>query len=327
MTCLALQRGLTLVELLVVTAVVVVLLALMMTMTTSALNMSKLALCAAGMDSVATGVVQYAVDHRRSYPYRSSLRMMTVLEDAGLRWTSIRGVLQSADHTQRLDDRPPIKPYMSLRNLLDPFCDAIDLDDRGTAERNDTWVFAPYEMWCDFQYDGFSRMSRLGDGFSWRNPDTGKLHRWRVLVGDMNTVRGSVDAVLSSHNDRDSRLVQDTELGTYAYADGTRDYHSFYTNSGPWSAGDRRGPQDYNYAYDDGSVRPMRGVRAIAWGPAMDGPGVRISRLGLTVGPQSGADLSDLGENLALAPWAPWEPTEWRPSRDGDYVVLPADER
>ena len=321
------KRALTLVELLVVITIIVLLCALTAGVATRAIGTAKLAICAAGMDSVATGIVQYTMDNGRRYPVRNSLRMMTVLQDAGLRWTSIRGVLQSADNTQRVDDRPSIKPYMSIRNLLDPFCNAIDLDDPATTQRMDTWVFAPYEMWWDFQYDGFERMSRLGDGFSWQNPDTGKKSRWKILVADMNTYRGSVDAALSSHNDRDGRLVEDTELGTYMYEDGTRDYHSFYTNSGPWAGGDKRGPQDYNFAYDDGSVSTIHDVPAMAWGEApVSGVNVRSSSGNVFIGNSPGGSYRGVpgSERMAVAPWAPWASAEWRPYHDGDYVLLPA---
>ena len=64
------RQGFTLIELLVVIAIIVVLLALLVPALDKALYQSELAVCATHLNAITTGANTYALNFKRSYPYR-----------------------------------------------------------------------------------------------------------------------------------------------------------------------------------------------------------------------------------------------------------------
>jgi len=180
------QMGFTLVELLVVITIIVVLLALLSSALDRAIYRAELLRCAANLDGIATGVQTYAVDFKRSYPYRPIQR--------GLGGNPVRISAPGAAN----DTRPQLRNYMSMNgHLLCPFIPVkVDID--GSA--SDTQVYSSYNLFFGVQYKDelgatHPGMLRLGDKLEWEG------ERYGTLATDFDVIQKDLSVAYTSHPD------------------------------------------------------------------------------------------------------------------------------
>ena len=262
------SHGFTLVELLVVVALITILLAMLMPAMEKAVYAADLVRCGANLDATVGGALLYAMDFQRAYPAAEIPR------DAGYQ-PDLIGRRDNNNQSKR-DVRPIVTGYMNLRQWLDPLCGRIDLSIE--ANDADTRVFANYDIWFSFRYeyssdDGSTAvprkgLRRTGDRFEALDSryGTGQTYAYRLIASDKSLVRLD-SGTQSSHPDPDGRMAANTgqndtrnpaaELGNIAVG-GTK------LTSSRWGAGggiaQRRGLLDLNFGYDDGSVVRLEGV-------------------------------------------------------------------
>jgi prepilin-type N-terminal cleavage/methylation domain-containing protein len=243
--------GFTLVELLVVITIIALLLALLMPAMDQAIYQADLVRCGANQHGVGAGVLTYAFDHKRAYPYRPGAR-----EDLG--WHHYR----ISSDTQGHDDRPYLVGYVNLKLFLDPFLPSLNLDNSDLQ----VGVFSTINLYYGFQYARYNfgiqqssdaGMFRVGDKLEhdWR--DEGRLRRWGYLASDRDDIQSNTSNNWGSHPDADGlrsiRAVDDEmELGkqlTYAR----------WQRIG--GQGHYRGLVDLNFLRDDGAVERYNAVK------------------------------------------------------------------
>ena len=233
----------TLVELLVVIAVIVVLLALLAPALDTAVYQAELARCAANQDAVAVGVIGYAVGARSYYPYRQVIDEGIQFDGRARPW-----VLRDASGN-RPDDRPRLRSALgNLKVLNDPLSPKIDLDEDLTRTGRDPTMESNYALWFGMRYVadlGGRGMFKLGDRLEWRDDSRGRdiAHRFDTLVSEWDQVWDQGNSVLNPHPDK-----------TGVLSPYTVDY-DVWTESGWASAVTwERGPTDANAAFADGAV-------------------------------------------------------------------------
>jgi len=253
------RRGFTLVELMVVITIIVVLLSLLAPAMERSVYQAELATCGAHLNGIAKGAATYAMDHKRSYPYRGSVQDG---QSKGLRMRQLTHIFQSGQHGNPAgyDDRPMLRPYVPMKLLVCPFTERIDLD---SPEPNRTTIYAGYQMWFGWRYlpedpdgrrDPLPGMMRLGDRFEWDN------QRFDVVAGDHMSLVPFALAVESSHPDSAGVLtlqtLHDQEPSIAGVAvpmnPGGRMTVSNWFGSF-WGTG--VGTFELNFAHVDGSVR------------------------------------------------------------------------
>ena len=184
----------TLVELLVVVAIIVVLLALLAPAMDRAIYQAEMAVCGANLHGIATGVLLYASENRRAYPHRR-------LVDAGHDHMKITGIVAYTPGGW-FDDRLLIRNHIKINGLMQcPLNSEVDMEIDG-AQSN---VFTSYFMGFNWGYIQGSqterRMNRVGDAFSFETQE------FRVLAGDWYTIEtGQGSGALGSHPDH-TRLM------------------------------------------------------------------------------------------------------------------------
>jgi prepilin-type N-terminal cleavage/methylation domain-containing protein len=245
------NRGFTLVELLVVVAIIVVLLALLVPAMDKAIYQADLARCAANQHGVGLGVITYAYDNSRHYPYRPGAR-----QDIG--WHHYR--LSNSHDTGNpavpgYDDRPYLRNYLSLKLFLDPFLPKINLENPDPA----VWVYSTINLYYGFQYAFYNfgnvqssdkGMFRVGDRLEHNFSQESRLRRWGYLASDRDDIQENTNNNWGTHPDSEGQRVlhavdDKEELGerlTYA---------RWQTTGG---RGHNRGAVDLNFLRDDGSV-------------------------------------------------------------------------
>ena len=238
------QTAFTLIELLVVVTIIVVLLALLSPALDQAVYQAELAVCATHQRAAGGGLVVYAADHRRHYPYRKGVREAADWETARL---SVDG----------FDDRVPLNGYISLNSVLnDPLNQAVDY----VNTRSGSFVYTPYALWFGWRFAGEKGMFKLGDRFTWRGSS------FSLLLGDLDMVYDNSSA-LGAHPDDANlmpRVVLQDEPSPYPFlAPGTNIGNANSVVSWYWLFGSHiRGLVDLNFLTDDGAV--VRHSR-IAW--------------------------------------------------------------
>jgi prepilin-type N-terminal cleavage/methylation domain-containing protein len=260
------QIGFTLVELLVVITIILVLLAMLTPALDRAIYQAELAVCQANLHAIGTMALTYGAEYRRQYPSREGVAgSRGVARDAD--WNASRlqlglthnGGAKNAD--QQLDERPVIAPYLSInRALRDPLTQAVDLE----ADQREATIFAGYDLWYSWRFDGFRAMSRIGDRFTLNTPQLGRTYEWNLLAGDLNGETVSSRGYQASHHDADGvmpSVAYQSELidvGLFGVAAGRLTFSRWQT---PVSGGGiERGDVDLNYAYDDGSTGQITDV-------------------------------------------------------------------
>ncbi len=237
------HRAFTLVELLVVVAIIVVLLALLMPALDRAIYQAELAVCGARLNSGALSVLQYALENKRSYPARPGPQDTS--------W----GIWVPELLSDRLhNDRPAVFAAIAPKLLTDPFCPWVaDL----TTTEMDNMIFTNYSPWFGWRYllpAGERGMYRLGDRFTYTSGNRRGVYS--LLLSDRDRSRENGGLIDSTHPDRDGRL--DPVNGQQDSAFGWPGQHAqatYVTFPGQWETrSGGRGMLDLNYAYDDGSV-------------------------------------------------------------------------
>ena len=252
--------GFTLVELLVVVAVIVVVLALLAPALDQAVYQADLAKCATNLKGICGSVSLYASAHQRAYPYRQAMdpnpkpRLGLVGGGGGATssWTRWNWpeVLVDEFEGGPVDDRPPLVGYLDANEfaiLHDPLTGG-DVD--FTVDDYSVWV--DYHLWWGVRYmpavKGGKGLFRLGDRFEFQGDS------YNVLASDRDVVRpnsAGAQKAIASHPDRDGVL--------YFY----QDKRSQFWFSAWWQSHTthERGTLDTNYAYTDGAVERFTAVK------------------------------------------------------------------
>jgi prepilin-type N-terminal cleavage/methylation domain-containing protein len=228
------HRGFTLVELLVVVAIVVVLLALLAPALDKAVYQAQLVQCAGNQKSVAAAVHQYAFDHQRVYPDRNIVGR----QSPGLITPTLLASHIPDTDGRPYDVRPQLRKYIRINDQLnDPFVEPVDVDYIEPVPS--TLVFASYGMYFGWTFtpaNGGPGMMRLGDRWTWNQRQHSLLlGDWELLWNPANISAGPSSA---------ERYPVPIYLGN-----ATQSY---------WISAEReRGMLDMNYASQDGSVRRL----------------------------------------------------------------------
>jgi prepilin-type N-terminal cleavage/methylation domain-containing protein len=250
------RRAFTLIELLVVITIIVVLLALLTPAMDQAIYSAELAVCAAKLDAVATGVQTYAMDYRRSYPYRAGVHQGGTTIDTGDTFLAT-----SAWHPHKVwnggggaaapDDRRLLRNYMGINAALnDPLSRKADLD----GARAGSHTYASYYLWFGFKFAGNKGLDKVGDKLTWT--EGGVSWRFDILAGDQDDVRfaDAIPATFASHPDRSGLLR--SEL--YQDAGSPQSVVSRWAIQGPG----QRGTLDMNFVFAAGHVARVERVEA-----------------------------------------------------------------
>jgi hypothetical protein len=255
-------NGFTVVELLVIVSIIVLLLALLAPALDKAIYRAELALCGTHLKGVATGVMTYAMENKRWYPYRAGVHYPSPTAF----YTPI-SLVHGEDNVMK-DDRPLLRPYFSINGMLnDPLAPRVDLDNT----HPESWVWAPYAMWFGFQFKHHSTnpttsmvkadggMFRMGDRLEFTNRGNQPAGRFRVLAQDLFYTRSTDIDIASSHPDPEGLLrpvAQQDQDGPaqaraqYADPDGRHTYSRWEVSN----TNRVTGPMDLNFAFDDGGV-------------------------------------------------------------------------
>jgi hypothetical protein len=238
----------------------VVLLALLAPALDRAIYQAELAMCGVNQRTVASGMILYAFDHSRSYPYRYGLR---TLEREGGPYSWRPTYLKHGFSGNIVDERPLYRNYMKINDVFnDPLAVAVDLEnDVANGE-----VLATTGVWAGWAYR-WDRASpqmrglfRLGDRFVWDRLE------FDVLASDIDvTFRTTRDEYQSSHPDHRGVLAPlAVENAPHPWWDhdypGTGSAIPITISLWINFANRQRGPDDLNFAYQDGSVRLLTDV-------------------------------------------------------------------
>jgi prepilin-type N-terminal cleavage/methylation domain-containing protein len=261
----------TLVELMVVVAIIVVLLAMLAPALDRAIYAAEMAVCGSNLKSTGTSVVSYAMNFKRRYPYRAAVfdEEARALQVDSLNYPfSSSGNRNPDGH----EDRAPLVGYVEFKALVCPLAGGIDLAP-SEASKN-TWVFANYAIWWGWQYHtpgaGVSEgpdptssyshppgMLKMGDRLHYVTQGGQPItYKFNLLAADHTYNAASVNAMESTHPDSLGALAldvaQDAFVPAFAAVHGNPDIRiTRSTWSGPFNFG---GLLDLNYLYDDGSV-------------------------------------------------------------------------
>jgi len=229
----------TLIELLVVITIIAVLLALLMPAMDKAVYQAELARCAAHQDTVVLSVGVYAVENKRHYPDRRSLRAVSN-EPTYLGRTLTAGG----------DDRPIVTPYLSLKALLCPLAGGNNIDLSVEANDPETYVYSSFGLFFGWGYPGKPATRKIGDRF--QGDDVGD--RFSVLVADHDALRPA-PLTLTAHPDDQglAKLVPAQNFDPFA-AGGVSTGALGKVTVSWWQGSNGRGLIDRNIAYQDGSV-------------------------------------------------------------------------
>jgi prepilin-type N-terminal cleavage/methylation domain-containing protein len=229
------RTGFTLVEMLVVVAIIVMLVSLLTPAIEAAAYRANLAACMATLDSTVTSLFAYTADFQQRYPDRPVVRASGVAP---------HGQLNNGASAR--DDRKPLRGYMSLNgHLVCPLGPKLDIAGSQPA----THTYATYSLWFGFGYWGLAGMEKMGQRIEVPGPEgieldllasdhgVKKLNWWG---GDSHPPKTG-GAALEHYQDAPAPWRVDVTFSRYYWAQ-------------------TRGPVDLNYAYQDGSVREMRDV-------------------------------------------------------------------
>jgi hypothetical protein len=249
------------VELLVVIAIIVVLVALLSPALDRAIYAAQFAACAANQHAVVAGAVSYALNNKKSYPYRAGTDEGT----SGNYWPIHINLPFNAVHNKGningYDDRPLMRDYVNIKAMLDPLAPgAVDI----SGAPADSWVFTSYSLWFGWKYielpAGQSCVPCLRYGQPWEFNNNGATGRYNVLMGDVHGVIG-FGAYEYAHADRSGaawgRVRREEGWGGGPAQGQDKNTLSLWEIDAPLP----EGPQiDENYGFDDGSVRGYKDI-------------------------------------------------------------------
>jgi prepilin-type N-terminal cleavage/methylation domain-containing protein/prepilin-type processing-associated H-X9-DG protein len=240
----------TLVELLVVITIIVVLLALLVPALDRAIYQAELVVCASNVRNIALTVTRYALDHRRTYPRRAGIGSpFWQPQDLNL-----------AGHPlefEPTDERTKLRPYMSLNKDLNcPLTAWIDIE----GSRSSSWIQVPYALWFGWRFTGEGGgegMDRIGSRMEYFE------HGFSVLASDHEVISEKDRWGHGAHPDiNDGKWVNVAlQDGSHVGAPAVGAPHALEGTLSRWSGQHDRGPIDMNFAFQDGSVERLVGVR------------------------------------------------------------------
>ena len=241
------QLAFTLVELLVVITIIAFLLALLTPALDKAIYQAELTVCAANQHGLGVGVNNYAMDYKRSYPYRQHIH-----ETRAWPSTLSYGLPQ-------WDGRPALKPYISINATLNcPLLPKIDLE----GSHSDTAIFSPHNLWFGWQYrfiengQRFRGMNRIGDRWEWPYMGAGYPPMKSSLLGGTHYAVHVTERLTEASHPSDLRYVvrlQD-EAATLDLGSGVSVSIGKFTRA-TWDSYDySHGPIDLTNLYADLSV-------------------------------------------------------------------------
>jgi len=246
----------SLIELLVVLTIIVVLVALLAPALDQAVYHAELAACGATERALGVGVMTYASDSKRRYPYRPTVAR------ANARTSLFFAGNYSIDEQYGvMDDRTYLRnDHFSIDKMFQcPLSQDVDL------ERNDpaTWVYGDLEFWFGWRYgydyrtgNNFQQgMMKVGDRLAWND------ERFNVLAADMDQLYYDVDTSVGAHPDYDGTMVslrlQDDGGAAGAVGGSVTGKNTIGVWVGQLA---KRGPIDRNILFDDVSVRRYNNV-------------------------------------------------------------------
>ena len=254
----SMQRGFTIVELLVVITIIVVLLALLAPALDQAVYQAELAVCGARLDAVASGAQTYAMNFKRAYPLR-----------AAAFWPQILSIWSGGN----IDDRPRMEGYISINGALRcPLSLKVDIASQGSdpADRVVS-AYSSYVLWFGFTYNSniagvkTQPMRRLGDRWTFSSTQIPSFSS-DLLAMDTDVTDEPGGRAFAAHPDAAGVMapwVMDN--APYAEAEGVllSAGVSFALSYWQGPVGAKRGAIDNNYVHADGSVERIRAVRFV----------------------------------------------------------------
>ena len=236
--------GFTLVELMVVVAIISLLMAMIVPAVEQAMYEAKLARCLAQLDGIAVGAHTYAMSNKTWYPVPPAGRRIQHQPDE---------LAQPGEPDKDL--RRVLEGYIPLDLLLCPLTGAIDLSYE--ANYPETHVYSPYALFFGREFkttdgkdhpNGDGGLMRLGDRLGWHAASEGETWYFRVIASDLNDYLFTNKWVQTSHPDLNGRMenivLQNGPLGDFSVT------HS------RWQL--KRRKIDLNFAFTDGSAHLYR---------------------------------------------------------------------
>jgi prepilin-type N-terminal cleavage/methylation domain-containing protein len=249
-----LRHGFTLVELLVVITIIVVLLAMLTPALDQAIYQAELATCAARQKLVASAVATYALEFKRSYPYRAGVQ-----DSAFTWWTHFFTVPPQSAQGKIFDDRPQLRPYLSINALNDPLTPMeVDFDAPEAAQGSTL----PTTLWAGFKYNSGGGLVRLGDRLRFPATVAGEPEFVSTIIysdmmmatiafgGVIDSAHADSNSVLAPYNGSDGSSSGDGAAGGLAAGVIEGAVFSRWRVVG-WGG---VGTIDMNFAHTDGSV-------------------------------------------------------------------------
>jgi len=242
--------GFTIVELLVVMTLILLLMSILLPSARRARYVAKFATCASQQRQVATGVLSYASDYARQYPFRK------VAWGNNPRHSKIAQNVKSGGP----DDRPMFREYFDINFLVCPFSPLEGVQDLDSTTNID--VHSSYEMY-------FGSPIVRGDKSTWNmrmtdrplapdldtpgNYAAKERREYDILLADMDWAYFAIQQQQTSHPDFYGGLLQfehrERHLPTQV--------NTHHTMTMWWNPNFERGAIDRNFLYKDGSVRAM----------------------------------------------------------------------
>jgi len=263
------NKAFTLVELLVVSAIIAVLLAMLVPALEKAIYQAELATCAGKLKVLASTSAIYALDHKRYYPHRSGL----FPNDDGVNWWAE----QIRDPRDGLhDDRPELRPYLGINAVLNcPLSKAVDLTRDGTS--GGAFIFSNYELYMGWRYRESTEsprpagragpgpgMIKLGDRWETDPGNNTRRYRMSLVAADLEYVSFFHNNTRSSHPDKAGVLLPlyYQNFGDPGNAGSNTDTGEGRNSAALEAAVPAGGIQQYNYANANVTVSYWHGEGA-----------------------------------------------------------------
>jgi prepilin-type N-terminal cleavage/methylation domain-containing protein len=243
---MARRTGFTLIELLVVVTIIVVLLALLTPAMDRAIYAAQLAVCGGNLRGISTACVNYAMNHKRTYPSRGDYS-----------WEAMQIVNPNITTAAvPFDMRREVEGYVAPNIFLDPLSAEISLSESDNFDN--TVIFCNYNIYSGWGVTGNKFMKKVGERWSWQNPEDQARYSFRVLAADID--RGTMTGFKNTSHPDDEGLLQFVAYQNLENPDafggpGIPGGVAYRTTFSWWfGGGPRRGKIDNQYAMDDGSV-------------------------------------------------------------------------
>lgn len=248
------SRAFTLVELLVVVAIIVVLLALLVPAMDKAIYQAELVVCATQIRHLGTAATTYAMDNKRHYPLRPNLSPDGGVDERGVQSYKLCDPVNGKSNgvAAPYDIRPSLRPLINLNQVLNDPLAPGELDFELRPDITDTHLYGSYSMWFGWRYgstSGGAGMIRLGDRWVWNK------QRYNLIAADYSMPRSQTPGAYSSHPD--NALLAPSFINYEVFPLGGFWAGSYWHRPGS----PVHEPLDMNYGYDDGSVLRLASLK------------------------------------------------------------------